>query len=135
RINRQPGVDVKCTVDSSFSVQQIAAAGREAGVNVRVLIEINCGMERAGVLPKDAAALAREIDSLDGIEFAGLMTWEGHAMGYKNFEERTKVVQESIALVLDAGEEIEALGIKVGIVSVGGTGTYLISAAIEGVTE
>ncbi|MEZ4495497.1 MAG: hypothetical protein R2845_01665 [Thermomicrobiales bacterium] len=32
-------------------------------------------------------------------------------------------------------EEIEAAGIPVKIVSVGGTGTYLISAAIEGVTE
>jgi D-serine deaminase-like pyridoxal phosphate-dependent protein len=134
-VNRQPGVDVKCCVDSSFNVQQIAAAGREAGVNVRVLIEINSGMERAGVLPQDALALAKEIDALDGIEFAGLMTWEGHAMGYVDFEERTKVVQRSIALVLDAQEEIEAAGIEVGIVSVGGTGTYLISAAIEGVTE
>ncbi len=134
-INRQDGVDVKCTVDSLHNVKEIAAAGREAGVNVRVLIEINSGMERAGVLPKDALALAKEIDALDGIEFAGLMTWEGHAMSYIDFEERTKVVTDSINLVLDAAEEIEGAGMTVEIVSVGGTGTYLISAGIEGVTE
>jgi D-serine deaminase-like pyridoxal phosphate-dependent protein len=134
-INRQPGVDVKCTVDSLVNVQQIAAAGRDAGVNVRVLIEINSGMERAGVLPKDALALAKEITALDGIEFAGLMTWEGHAMAYLDFEERTAVVTQSINQVLDAAEEIEGAGMPVEIVSVGGTGTYLISAGIEGVTE
>ena len=134
-INRQDGVDVKCCVDSLINVQEIAAAGREAGVSVRVVIEINSGMERAGVLSKDALALAKAIDALDGIEFAGLMTWEGHAMSHADFEERTAVVKRSIALVLDAQEEIEAAGIKVEIVSVGGTGTYLISAGIEGVTE
>ncbi len=134
-INRQDGVDVKCCVDSLANVEQIAAAGREAGVHVRVLIEINSGMERAGVLPQDALALAKAIDALDGIEFAGLMTWEGHAMSYVDFDERSEVVKRSIALVLDAQEEIEAAGISVEIVSVGGTGTYLISAAIEGVTE
>ena len=134
-INRQDGVDVKCCVDSLVNVQEIAAAGREAGVTVRVLIEINSGMERAGVLPQNALALAKEIHALEGIELAGLMTWEGHAMAYTDFEERSEVVKRSIALVLDAQEEIEAAGIPIKIVSVGGTGTYLISAAIEGVTE
>lgn len=134
-INRQSGVDVKCCVDSLHNVQEIAAAGREAAVTIRVLIELNSGMERAGVKPKDALALAKEIKALDGIDFAGLMTWEGHAMSYVDFEERTKVVTESINLVLDAAEEIEGAGIPVEIVSAGGTGTYLITAGIEGVTE
>ncbi|MEZ4495496.1 MAG: alanine racemase [Thermomicrobiales bacterium] len=104
-INRQDGVDVKCCVDSLVNVQEIMKLIREAGVNVRVLIEINSGMERAGVLPQNALALAKEIHALEGIELAGLMTWEGHAMAYTDFEERSEVVKRSIALVLDAGRD------------------------------
>jgi D-serine deaminase-like pyridoxal phosphate-dependent protein len=63
------------------------------------------------------------------------MTWEGHCMGYADPAEREARIRESIALLLDTVEEAEAAGLTVSVVSAGGTGTYLTTAGIEGVTE
>jgi D-serine deaminase-like pyridoxal phosphate-dependent protein len=92
-------------------------------------------MERAGAEPADALALARAITKVRGVEFAGLMTWEGHTMGVEDPAERERAIQTSVQKVLDAADQIREAGIPVGIVSTGGTGTYLISGAMKGVTE
>jgi D-serine deaminase-like pyridoxal phosphate-dependent protein len=134
-INRQPGVDVKVCVDSIENVREIARAATELGSRVRVLIEINSGMDRAGIEPGQTLEFARAIAQLDGVELAGLMTWEGHAMGVKDPEERASVITASVQQVLDAAAEIRAAGMPVDIVSCGGTGTYLTTAAMDGVTE
>jgi D-serine deaminase-like pyridoxal phosphate-dependent protein len=134
-INRQPGVDVKVCVDSIGNVQEIAAAAREVGSRVRVLIEINSGMDRAGIDPADTVAFARAITELDGVELGGLMTWEGHTMGVKDPDERAAAISSSVQKVLDAAAAVRAAGMPVDIVSCGGTGTYLTTAGLDGVTE
>lgn len=134
-VNKQAGVDVKVCVDSIENVREIGAAAVELGSRVRVLIEIDSGMQRAGVAPERAPDFARQIVTVDGVELAGVMTWEGHAMSVANPAERAAVVTSSVQKVVDAANEIRAAGIPVEIVSCGGTGTYLTTAAIEGVTE
>jgi D-serine deaminase-like pyridoxal phosphate-dependent protein len=134
-INKQPGVDVKVCVDNLDNVRQIGAAAVELGSKVRVLIELNSGMNRAGIDPAEAVAFAKAIADIDGVEFAGLMTWEGHTMGVDDQAERIALIERSVQLVLDAADAIRAAGIPVEIVSCGGTGTYLTTAAMEGVTE
>lgn len=134
-INKQPGVDVKVCVDSLVNVEEIAAAARELGATVRVLIELNSGMDRAGIDPAETVPFARAITELDGVELAGLMTWEGHAMGVKDPEERATVIASSVQKVLDAAAAVRAAGMPVDIVSCGGTGTYLTTAGLDGVTE
>ncbi len=134
-INKQAGVDVKVCVDSIGNVREIGEAAVAVGATVRVLIETDSGMERAGVQPECALDFAKEIVKVDGVEFAGLMTWEGHAMGVKDPAERAEVIGKSVQRVVDAANQIRAAGIPVEIVSCGGTGTYLTTAAIDGVTE
>ena len=82
-VNAQPGVDVKVCVDNLDNVREIGAAATALGSRVRVLIELNTGMNRAGIEPADALEFAKVIAATDGVEFAGLMTWEGHTMGVK----------------------------------------------------
>lgn len=134
-VNKQAGVDVKVCVDSIENVREIGAAAVEAGSRVRVLIETDSGMQRAGVAPERALDFAKQIVEVDGVELAGLMTWEGHAMGVADPAERVSVISSSVQKVVDAANAIRAAGIPLEIVSCGGTGTYLTTSAIEGVTE
>ena len=72
--------DVKCAVDCRAHVQALGAAAAARGLTLPVVIEVNIGMNRAGVEPGEAAvALAREITAQPGLRFAGLMvgrrTW------------------------------------------------------------
>lgn len=69
-------IKLSVTADSEFTVQGLSQACADAGVQVGVLIEFESGKQRCGVqTPEAAAALARLIDSLPGLNFEGIMTY------------------------------------------------------------
>ena len=58
----QRHAEVKVAVDSLENVREIGAAAAQIGVEVGVLIEVDTGMHRAGVLPGEpVVALAQQI--------------------------------------------------------------------------
>ncbi len=129
-------IDIMVAVDSLALARSINDAATEAGSQPRVVIEIDCGMNRAGVAPGEpAVALAREIVALGNLRFAGIMSWEGHVLGIADDGERAAQIAASLASVVDTAGAIRDAGIPVGIVSCGGTGTFLTTRGISGVTE
>src|SRR5262245_24476365 len=85
--------DVMVAVDSVDNVAAIAEAAAAAGVTIRLVIEVNMGMHRAGLEPGEACvALAREIAGSKGVRFAGLMGWEGQTADIANPEEKRTAV-------------------------------------------
>ena len=127
--------DPIATVDSRENVRELAAAARQIGVQLRVIIEVNCGLDRCGVNPgAPVVDLAKEISTYPGLRFAGLMTWEGHALRAP-VENRKKAVEDSLSLLTGSADACRAAGIPVDIVNCGGTGDYWLSAYVKGVTE
>jgi D-serine deaminase-like pyridoxal phosphate-dependent protein len=128
--------DVIVAVDSKENVTAIAEAARAEGVTVRVVIEVNMGMNRAGVEPGDATVeLARFIATQPGVKFAGLMGWEGQTAGIADPKVKADAVRAAVASIVQTAAACRAAGLSVDIVSCGGTGTYWLSAAQPGVTE
>jgi D-serine deaminase-like pyridoxal phosphate-dependent protein len=135
-VNLQPHADVMVAVDNWENVQEIDAAARAKGVRVRVLVEVNTGMNRAGTLPGQATVdLARRIAPLTGVRLAGLMTWEAHTLRIADAAEKRKAVEGAIATFVATVEACRAAGLAIEIVSCGGTGTYWITAEQKGITE
>ncbi len=126
-----------CTsVDAISNVEELDAAAIEAGTNPRVVIEVNTGMDRAGVEPRETALeLAKRIAGRKGVRFAGLMTWEGHCWKMPLGEERDACIKKAMTDMLETAEMIRDAGIDVDIISVGGTATYLTSSGVPGITE
>jgi D-serine deaminase-like pyridoxal phosphate-dependent protein len=125
-------------VDCVDHVDMLDKAGKEYGVKIRTVIEVDLGMHRCGVQPGEpAVALAKEIAGREGLTFEGLMAWEGHALRIKDIDEKRSTVAEAVNKLVDTARAIRAAGIPVNIVSCGGTGTYPLSAAagVNGVTE
>lgn len=128
--------DIAVAVDSFDNALEHEAAASEAGTSPRLVIEMNSGMNRAGVEPGDAALeLVKRISSLKRVRFGGVMSWEGHTLGVRDQKDREAAIRDSLAPVLETVEAIRSTGIEVPIVSCGGTGTFLTTAGIEGVTE
>jgi D-serine deaminase-like pyridoxal phosphate-dependent protein len=128
--------DIAVAVDSIDNVSEHAAAAAEAGTSPRLVIEVNCGMNRAGAAPGEASVeLARAIEEAGHLRFGGVMSWEGHTLTISGNEERERAIREALVPVLETVQRIQAAGIEVPIVSCGGTGTFLTTASIEGVTE
>jgi len=129
-------IEIMVAVDSLEAASQINEAAAAAGSQPRVVIELDCGMGRAGVIPGEAAVeLARKLVHLGNLRFAGVMAWEGHVLGIADPGERSDAIREAVQRVLDTADAIRDAGIPVEIVSCGGTGTLTTTKDVAGVTE
>jgi len=123
-------------VDSVINVRELSAAASKAGVKIRVLVEVDCGMNRCGVEPgQPALDLARVVASSPGLVFEGLQGYEGHLVLIRDEEERFEKTRAALAPLVETRRLIENAGIPVNIVSGGGTGTYNLTGCIEGIDE
>lgn len=74
--------EVIAAVDSLQNVHELDAAAHERGVRIPLVIEVNTGMNRAGVEPGEPVVdLAQAIVACPNLRFMGVMAWEGHALG------------------------------------------------------
>lgn len=128
--------NVSVAVDSSENVQALSSAAREAGVEIGVFIEVDCGLHRCGVQPgRNVFRLAEYTSKLDGVSFRGVMAFEGHVYDAPSLEERRRVVDKAIRSVTSTVKMMERRGIAVEDVSVGTTPSVRLSAKYPGVTE
>ena len=110
------GARVTMAVDS----EEIIAAAVAARVP-EVLIDVNVGLPRCGSRPQDAGRLADRARQ-QGLTVRGVMGYEGHIVGLEDRTRRVELLEESMALLQSAYEDVGG-----DIVSAGGTGTYDIN--------
>ncbi len=135
-VNLRKHADVISAVDSEENVREIAEAAARKGVRQRLIVEVNVGIDRAGVLPGEpVVALAKQIASYPSLEFAGMMGWEANVLSAPSNAEKARQVQETIALLTDSAQRCRDAGLPVEIVSCGGSGDYWHTAFQPGVTE
>src|SRR5581483_3961580 len=128
--------DVMVAVDDAENAAEIAAAARSAGSTLGVLIEVDTGMDRAGVDTVDqAVALAGRIAELDTVRMAGVTGYEGHCSLTPERELRHERQQKAMSFLVETADAIRAAGLPCPIVSAGGTATWYWTAAYPGVTE
>jgi D-serine deaminase-like pyridoxal phosphate-dependent protein len=115
--------------DNAQNVKALAAAAREAGVTLDVLVEIDVGANRCGIEPGEpAVALAREIAGSPNLRFAGLQAYHGRAQHLRKVEERRAAIEGAAAQVKRTREMLAAAGIECAKATGAGTGTYLFEA-------
>jgi D-serine deaminase-like pyridoxal phosphate-dependent protein len=123
-------------VDSIENLIELDAAFRNAGKRLSVAIEVNIGMNRAGVEPgPPVVAFAHEIASRAGLRFAGVAGWESHATTIADPAEKERTVRDAVSALTASARACAAAGHAVAIVSCGGTGTFPYCAQQPGVTE
>jgi len=130
-------VSISVTVDSDEVAAGISRVARERGLTIPVLIELDTGLRRLGVLPGPGAAdLAERIAALPGIELAGVFTHEGHVYTQARDDgERERLTLEACGAAVDTAVEIRSRGLAAPIVSVGSAGTFRFAVRCPGVTE
>ncbi len=123
-------------VDSVDNVKMLSELASAAGVRLGVLVEVDVGMGRCGVAPgQPALQLARLAASSAGLRFEGLQGYEGHCVDLRDETERVEKTRASLKVLVETRRLIESSGLRVNIVSGGGTGTYTITGNCEGVDE
>lgn len=127
---------VIAAVDGQKNLEEMDRVAASHDVTIPVVIEVDVGLQRAGVTPGDAVlALAQIIRACGHVHFAGVMAWEGHAAAIADPKQKEEAIHEAVGKLVKSAEMCAKAGIPVEIVSCGGTGTYPVTARIAGVTE
>ena len=135
-INLARHSEIMVAVDSAENVQAISEAASAKEANVRMLVEVNVGMDRCGVEPgKPALELANLIHQSPNVNFEGLMGYEGHTVANPNKSERDTAARKAMQLLIDTKGYLEKHDVAVPIMSGGGTGTFNITGSIPEMTE
>jgi D-serine deaminase-like pyridoxal phosphate-dependent protein len=128
--------DVNVAVDNLAVAKKIGEIARSQGIKQGVLVELDVRNKRCGRIPgKDAAEFVKEIENVRGIEFRGLMGYEGPFLDVPDFETRRAGASILLDKLADTVEMVERAGAQVEIVSAGSTGTYNIAGEHSIVTE
>lgn len=133
-VQRAP--QIKAVVDSVTGAQALNQAMSEAQQHIDVLLDLNVGQNRCGVLPGDEALhLAHSLRELNHIHLRGLQGYEGHLQHVHDPEERAQRCRRAMHLLTETAARLRAAGFPIEIVTTGGTGTAEICASCKGVTE
>jgi len=126
----------RVVVDSKQNIEDLNKLAEGRNQVLEVLIDINVGMNRTGVLPGQAALeLAQLIAQSPNLKLCGLQAYEGHLTYIKDFAQKEERTRACMASVVETKELIENEGIICETITAGGSGTFMITAKCPGVTE
>lgn len=123
-------------VDDAANAEELSAVAQSFGVEFRVLVEIDAGIERCGTEPGEpVAVLAKLIDELPGLVFDGVQAYHGGAQHLRTLPERQQAVDGIVAKVNQTRAALQAAGLGCPTVTGAGTGTYPLEMASGVYTE
>jgi D-serine deaminase-like pyridoxal phosphate-dependent protein len=129
------GSGVLLAVGHALQVEALNDAARRRGVTVEVLLDVDVGDRRTGVLPgQPALALAQAIGKARHLRLRGVQAYAGHASHVSGFARREQVSRAALAPAAETRELLRKEGFDAGIFSGGSTGTYNIDPGL-GLTE
>jgi D-serine deaminase-like pyridoxal phosphate-dependent protein len=130
------GGSIMLSIGHPREADLLAQAAEAARVNLDVLIDLDVGDKRTGILPgQPAVELAQHIARAKNLHVRGVQAYAGHASHTVGFENRQRVSREAIAKAVETKTLLQKAGFDAKILSGGSTGTYNIDAEIEGMTE
>jgi len=126
-----------CTVvDSEEVMAPLAARLRQEGLQHEVMIEVNTGLNRCGVLPGEPVlALVQRLQNYPSLKLRGILTHEGHAYNFPHREERERVARQAADEMKRTAQLLRDRGFACETISAGSTPSAMMIGKAEGVTE
>lgn len=117
-------------VDHAANVADLERAAAEAGVRLRVLVEVDVGGHRCGVTPGPAViALAAQVADSPHLQFGGLQAYHGRAQHVRLHTDRRAAARAVRAALEDTLAGLDVRGIPPAAITGSGTGTIEFDAA------
>jgi D-serine deaminase-like pyridoxal phosphate-dependent protein/GNAT superfamily N-acetyltransferase len=127
---------LKLVLDSARGADALQSVLAAADRSVDVLIDLDVGQRRCGVLPgAPAVELARHVAGLSRLRIVGVQGYEGHLQQLTDARARASECERAMQQLTDTAQLLRAAGHRIEIVTTGGTGTAELCARHAGVTE
>jgi len=118
-----PQTHIRCVVDSLEGAKALGQVGQATGKNVPVLLKVDTGTNRFGVIPGQATLkMARELIQIPGIVLVGLLNHES-VFNESSAEGVTRLTLDSAQLMCDTARLLKKEGIPTQDVATGSTAT------------
>jgi len=121
--------------DSIEGARTLSEVFAPAGRTLSVMLKIDCGGKRVGILPEHALDVARQIARLPGIELVGVFTHAGQAYQAGTPQSIAAIGRHEGDAVASAAGRLRGAGLEIREVSVGSTPTAPHAMRVPGVTE
>ena len=124
------------TDDPAIPAQLDEAAGR-AGVQLDLLLKVDCGYHRCGVEPDapEAFEIPRRIMDSSNLRFAGILTHAGHSYHCRSKDELLTVARRERDIMLEFADALRANSVPVPVISIGSTPTITSVDHLTGIDE
>jgi D-serine deaminase-like pyridoxal phosphate-dependent protein len=122
-------------IDSTANVLELVRAQKKYGTRLEVVIDINTGLGRCGVLPGQPAVDLARAAVEGGLTVRGLTGYEGHLQPLPPGPERDAKVRAVCLDLVETKAMLQADGVAADIVSTAGTGTYAVCGQYPGISE
>ncbi|MFO7797940.1 MAG: DSD1 family PLP-dependent enzyme [Promethearchaeati archaeon] len=126
----------RCVVDSKKNISDLSQWAKKSNVELEVLIDIDLGMGRTGVKSGEPALeLANFIKSQPRLRLVGLQGYEGHLTPQTDYDLRKEQTEEAMHELVATRDLINKNGFNIDYLSASGSGTFMFSAKVDGITE
>ena len=122
------GADIMAVVDDARVVAALDIAAKAAGISLRLVIDLDVGLDRTGCSPAEAVMLAHAIAASPRFAFAGVQAYAGHHQHIVDPVARREATDVATATLADVVQSLTQAGYKPAIVTGAGTGTYDMAA-------
>jgi D-serine deaminase-like pyridoxal phosphate-dependent protein len=128
-------IRIRVGADSAEGAATLSPVFHAAGRRLEVLLKIDVGAHRVGVLPEQALETARRLADLQGIALVGIFTHAGQAYHEDDREAVAQVGKREGAVLAEVADALRREGFSIAEVSVGSTPTAPHVMGVPGVTE
>lgn len=128
--------DLMATCDNPDVAARLDAAAQASGKELKIVVDIDPGLGRTGVLPGvDAVQLVEQVANARGLEYAGLQCYAGQVQHMEEPKERRNASLMALAELIALRDTLTGRGFAPGLISGGGTGTFDIDPDAKVLTE
>lgn len=115
-------------LDNLDNTNLLAAAARDAGLVIDVLVALDIGTHRIGAKPQQALEIAKTLHGSETLNFKGIHAYCGSLQHIQDFGDRKAAVIEANDIVRGLKASLNEIGIQSEMVTGVGTGSHQIDA-------
>src|SRR5262245_4675664 len=133
-VQQFPSTRFSCLIDNMSAAKSLSDLFNSFNGRFRVYIDLNVGMNRAGVTPADALTLYQQAHSLPGVDIVGLHAYDCHIRD-TDMNIRQKRCDEVFKQLTDLQGEIKSKNGAMMTIVIGGTPSYSVHSTRSHVVE
>lgn len=128
-------IDLTLAVDSVIGAESIGEVFTQHSQVCPVLLIIDTGLGRDGVLPENAPSIAKAIHAVPGVKVVGILTHEGIVYAASDHDSMVAIAKQISEMMVEVGSAITKAGVDISRVSMGSSASARVAAMVPGVNQ